>query len=219
VWEGQYNQIVQLFPTPAPDATPPPPDSQPTPTLPPSPTPSSKLVVELTQQAADDYGLSADLNKIVFRAGALSGGELVNRTFYADLVAATVQPLATAGLTSGDQIGPVWHPDSQRVAVGVVPPSGGGAASVALLNLGGGPPVFLPPPSAGFDVPRSFSPDGIWLAVSHFSGESLIDPGEAALALVAPTGQRVAVASGSFFESGDAIIGWVPAPPPSTPAP
>jgi hypothetical protein len=211
-WERQYNEIVQLFPTPAPDATPLPPDSPPTPTLPASPTPTSKLVVELTQQTADDYGLSPDRNKVIFRAGALLSGELVNRTFFADLVAATVQPLPTEGLVSGDQIGPVWHPDSQRIAVAVVPQSGGGAATVALMNLAGGAPVFMPPPSSGFDVPRGFSPDGVWLAVSHFSGESLIEPGEASLALVAPTGQRVALAGGASYESGDAIIGWVPAP-------
>jgi hypothetical protein len=219
LWEAQYNQIVQLFPTPAPDATPLPPDAPPTPTLPPSPTPSSRLVVELTQQTAEDFGLSPDLSKVVFRAGALSGGELLSRTFFADLVAANVQPLPSEQLASGDHIGPVWHPNSQRVAVGVVPSSTAGAASVALLHVGGGQLSFMPPPSSGFDVPRSFSPDGVWLAVSHFSGESLLEPGEASLALVAPTGQRVVVSGAGAFESGEAIIGWVPAPPPATPAP
>jgi hypothetical protein len=218
-WQVQFDQIVQMFPTPAPDATPLPPESPPTPTLPPSPTPVSRLVVELTNQTADDYAISPDLSKVVFRAGVLSEGEFLNRTFYADLVASKVQSLPTEGLISGDQIGPAWHPDSQHVAIGVVPASGGGAATVVLLDLGGGPPGFLPPASSGFDVPRSFSPDGVWLAASHFGGESLVEPGEPSLTLIAPTGQRVAVATGSSYANGDAIIAWVPAPPPPPPPP
>lgn len=172
-----------------------------------TPTPGSKLVVKLTEQIADDYDLSPDKRRLTFRAQALVEGRFVNQAFVADLKSETVQAISAEGLTPGDQLRPLWHPDGQRVAVGLLPaaaePSG-----VALVPVAGGPPSFLWPPSAGFDEPRSWAPDGTYLAVTNYSGDSLANLGTARLDLVASTGQRVTVADGRDNATRDSVLGW-----------
>ena len=220
-WETQVREFLQLFPTPPPEATPPPPDAPPTPTVPPAPTPAGKLVLKLTDQTAEDYSLSGDKRRVLFRASAISNGDFVTRTFVADLIAGTVESPAAAGMPPGDQISPVWHPNSQGFAMGVVQQAGS-PSPVVLVPVGEGQAGHMAPPSKGFDLPRSFSPDGVWLAVTNFSGDSLVNPGDPSFDLVAPTGQRVNVAAGPSYATADAIIGWVAAdalPPPPTPAP
>ena len=64
---------------------------------------------------------------------------------------------------------------------------------------------ILPPPELGFDQPLSWSPDGKFLAVASFAGESLGNPGPAHLVFVSPVGQRPAAPEGADFEP----IGWV----------
>ncbi len=212
--KGQYEvklkEFLQLFPTPAPDATPsppPPPDTPPTPTMIPTPTPDAKLVLQLTDQIGEDFSLSPDLRKVVFRAGTIEDGEPVNRIFVADIAAGSVQMFAGQALPVGDQAGVAWLPDSRRLAVGISRyPSSTGA--VAVLGLDGGNLEYLPSPETGYDVPRSFAPDSVWLGVSHFSGESPTNPGEASLELVAESGHRISLATGASYSNGDSIIAW-----------
>lgn len=220
-FEVKLMQFLQLFPTPGPDWSPPPPDAPPTPSPLPSPTPDAKLVVRLTDQTADDYSLSPDGNRVLFRASSISGGEFVTKAYMADLIAGTVQEATAGSLPPGEQVSPVWHPANQGFALGVVRQSGE-SSPVALLPLGSGEVGFMPAPESGFDLPRSYSPDGVWLAVTNFSGSSLIDPGVASFELLAPSGQRWRIAQGSNYASSDAVVGWVMAealPRPATPAP
>ena len=220
-WETQVRELLTLFPTPPPEATPRPPDAPPTPTIPPSPTPAAKLVVELTNQTAADYQLSADGNRVLFRASEIIGGEFFTRAFIADLVSGQVQPISAPELPRGEQVSPLWHPAGQGFAIGLVRETGE-PSPVALLPLAGGRAGFLPAPPQGFDLPLSFSPDGTWLAVTNFSGPSLLDTGEATLQLITGTGQRVNFGAGASYSDDDAIIGWVQAdalPPPPTPEP
>jgi len=220
-FEVKLQEFLQLFPTPAPDATPPPPEAPPTPSPLPSPTPDAKLVVRLTDQTADDFSLSPDGNRLLFRASSISGGDFVTKAYMADLIAGTVQEASEGSLPPGEQVSPVWHPANQGFALGVVRQSGD-ASSVALLPLGPGDVGYMPAPESGFDLPRSYSPDGSWLAVTNFGGSSLIDPGVAWFDLLASTGQRVRIAQGPNYASSDAIVGWVKAealPRAATPAP
>lgn len=188
--------------------TPVPPGATPAPL--PTPHWSSKLVVQLSDQLAFDYDLSPDRNKLSFLAQQFVDGQIVNRAFIADLAAAAVSPLALDGLPAGQHLHPVWHPDSAHLAVGVLR-SDGQPGAVALVAPGGGPPVFLPSPESGFDQPIAWDPAGTFLAVTHFSGDSLANLGVARLDLVAPTGQRVTVAQGADAE----VLGWFQATAPA----
>ncbi len=196
----------EATPTPDPAATSmPTPDPNASPT--PSPTPNSKLVIELTNQPASDFTLSADTHKVAFSASGLVEGEFVNQVFIADLVASTVAPIQADGLPEGDRLGPVWHPDSSRITVGVLPFAGHtGSAVIVPLQLA--QPQYLAEPASGYDIPRAWAPDATYLAVTNWSGEDLANPGDPSLDLVAPTGQRIRIAQGPGYATADAIVGW-----------
>ena len=108
------------------------------------------------------------------------------------------------GLAAGDQLSPIWHPDGDKVSFGQLP-SGADPGRVAIVSLDGGEPIFLPPPEQGFDQPLSWSPDGKFLAVSSFPGDSIGNPGLSRLVFVSPAGQRPAAPEGAEFEP----VGWV----------
>jgi len=179
-----------------------PPSDVPLPT--PTPTPiNAKLVVKLSDQIARDYDLSPDRKRLVFLSQELIEGEFVLRSYIADLTAKMVAPITAEGLPPGDHFRPLWHPDGARLAVGLLP-SGVETGAVALIPLAGGAPSFLPAPERGFDVPVAWAPDGTFLAVTSYSGDSLANLGSPRLDLVAPTGQRIILADGAQFE----VIGW-----------
>lgn len=191
---------VTPAPTPSPD-----PNASPTP----SPTPAAKLVVELSDQLIRSPELSPDKLSLSFLAPVLVDGDFLARTYIADIVNRVVVPLTTEGLPSGPQVNPVWHPDGQRLAVGFEP-SGGGSGAVALVPVTGGSLAYLPAPESGYDEPKSWSPDGGFLAVEHH-----LDTGQARLDLVSPTGQRGTVQNNPDYK----ILGWykseqIPVPPP-----
>lgn len=192
---------VTPSPSPSPD-----PNASPTPT----PTPVAKLVVELSDQLIGSPELSPDKLTLSFLATVLVEGDFLARAFIADIENRVVAPLSTEGLPPGTHVNPVWHPDGQRLAIGFER-SGGRNGAVALVPVTGGSLAFLPEPDSGFDEPKSWSPDGIFLAVEHH-----LDTGQARLDLVSPAGQR-----GTVHDNPDyAILGWyrseqVPVPPAS----
>lgn len=172
-----------------------------------SPSPQTTFVVTLSEdQIARDYGLSPDSSKLTFLVQEPVQGRLVFRTFVADLVGMSVARLSTEGLGIAGHLRPLWHPDGARISVGLLP-SGGDPGAVALVPPDGGAPSFLPSPDPGFDVPLSWAPDGSYLAVTSFDGVSLVNPGDARLLLVAPSGHRISVADGPDVE----VVGWVKA--------
>lgn len=173
-----------------------------------TPTPPASFVVKLSDQLISDPDLSPDGSRLAFVAQELVEGEPLDRVFVADLVGKTVGPLASGELPPGHHLSPVWHPDGQRIAVGTLP-QGAEPGSIALVPVAGGPPSFLTPPAAGFDRPVSWSPDGKFLAVYSYTGQSLVNPGTARLELVAATGQRIPIAEGADVL---AVGWWKPAP-------
>jgi dipeptidyl aminopeptidase/acylaminoacyl peptidase len=171
--------------------------------------------VKLHDQIARDYDLSPDRKRVAYLAQELFEGQFVLRSFIADLPAKATGVLTAQGLPPGDHLRPLWHPDGSRVAVGLLP-SGIEPGAVALVPAGGGAPGFLPAPQRGFDVPAAWAPDGTYLAVRNFSGQSVANAGDHRIELVAPSGQRIVAAEGTQFET----IGWfAPPAPPATPTP
>jgi len=178
----------------------------PTPIPSPSPLPGDVFLV-LSDQIARDYALSPDATRVAFLVPGLVEGQFVSRTYIADIKSEGVSALPSpAGLTLGDQLSPAWHPDGKSVAIGQLP-GGGEPGRVAVVPLDGGKPLFLPPPDKGFDQPLSWSPDGKFLAVTSFSGESLGNPGPSRLVFVSVNGQRPAAPEGAEIRA----VGWLAA--------
>jgi hypothetical protein len=107
-------------------------------------------------------------------------------------------------MPAGQHLRPLWHPDGKRVSVGHLP-EGPNAGRIALIPLSGGEVTFLPPPDKGFDVPLSWSPDGKFLAVKSFPGESLVNSGPERLVFVAKGGQRLPAPEGAETQP----VGWL----------
>ena len=178
---------------------------------PPAPSPNAPLAGDvlfvLSDQIARDYALSPDAARVAFLVPGLVQGQFVSRTYIADVKSEDVSALPSpAGLAPGDQLSPAWHPDGGRLAIGQLP-SGSEPGRVAVVPLDGGQPLFLTPPDKGFDQPLSWSPDGKFLAVTSFSGESLANPGSGRLVFVSVNGQRPAAPKGAEIRP----VGWLAA--------
>ena len=165
---------------------------------------SGDVYLVLSDQIARDYALSPDASLVAFLVPGLVEGQFVARTYLADVQSEEVSPLrAPAGLAVGDQISPAWHPDGKSIAVGQLP-SGSEPGRVAVVPIGRGEALFLPPPDKGFDQPLGWSPDGRYLAVASFSGDSLGNPGPSRLVFISMSGQRLALPEGSEIR----FAGW-----------
>ena len=179
-----------------------------TPTPTPIPIPNQRLsgdvYLVLSDQIARDYALSPDASLVAFLVPGLVEGQFVARTYLANVGSEEVSPLrAPAGLAVGDQISPAWHPDGKSIAVGQLP-SGSEPGRVAVVPIGRGEALFLPPPEKGFDQPLGWSPDGRYLAVASFSGDSLGNPGPSRLVFISMSGQRLALPEGPEIR----FAGW-----------
>jgi hypothetical protein len=174
----------------------------------PTPSPITKPVLELSKQPVFEYSLSEDAHKVAYLRQDIEDVSIVTRAYIGDLINAKAYPLPAHGLSGGHHLRPVWHPDSKRVALGVVPDSGGPGLLV-LVAINGAAVSFLPQPDSGFDEPLSWAPDGSWLAVTHHSGDSVVNRGKASLELVAPTGQRVKIIDGGANSDKAAFVGWI----------
>lgn len=174
----------------------------------PTPTPTPALVgsdfMFLTEQTASEFELSPDASRLAFLDPQLVEGDFVFQTRVADIAASLVTPLDADGLPAGEHLRPTWHPDGDKISVGLLP-SGGDPGRVATAPLGNGEVEFLPPPDRGFDMPLSWSPDGKFLAVLSFPGESVANSGLPRLVFVAPTGQRLPAPEGSEVQ----VVGWL----------
>lgn len=157
----------------------------------------SATVMLLSDQLVRDFALSPDGRRLAF----FNPFQL--RSFHADIEGRTVAELPAEGLQSEIQLHPVWHPDGGSISVGQLPEQGR-PGTVANLPLSGGEPTLLASPEKGFDLPLTWSPDGRYLVVRSFQGDSLANPGSASLVLVSAAGQRTALVEGSDADP----FGW-----------
>ncbi|MEX0800039.1 MAG: hypothetical protein WD379_02340 [Dehalococcoidia bacterium] len=189
-------------PTPTPVGTPTP---APSPTPAPTPVLTGDVFLVLSDQIARDFALSPDAARVAFSVPGIVDGQFVTQTYVTDIATQEVKPLEQpANLPPGDQLVPVWRPEGDRITVGGLP-AGDDPGRVAVVPLDGGDATLLAPPDQGFDQPLSWAPDGRFLAVTSFDGDSLGNPGRAALVFVAATGQRLPAPEGNEFQP----IGWI----------
>ena len=139
----------------------------------------------LSDGIARDWSLSPDGTRLTYLAqadGAGFGARVLDLS-----TGRAVTPLREAVAA---QFNPIWAPDGD-LTVGQL--SGGGSA-LRLSGEGGSltPAAQLPRPEAGdgFDVPLSWSPDGVRLAVRAFEGTSTADPGPSWVVVVSADGER-----------------------------
>jgi hypothetical protein len=173
------------------------------------PTPITRFVVEMSDQVAFDFALSPDSHKVSYVTQVFQDtGEITNQAYVADVIEATAAPLELSAFPRWHQLRPAWYPDSEHVTIGLLP-AGGGDGLLAHLKLDRSEILLLSAAQSGFDQPRSWSPDGNWLAVLHSSGDSLANPGAGRLDLVSISGHRVTVIEGADNASEDSVIGWL----------
>ena len=163
------------------------------------------ILMRLSDQAARDFALSPDGRRLLFFSQGVVNGRFALRSILADIDAGTVVPLPATGLAGDIQLHPIWHPQGDNVSVGQGP-LGDEPGAVANIPLPAGSPSFLPPPERGFDIPHSWAPDGSYLVVRSFQGDSLSEPGQALLVLISREGQRTLVTD----ETGAEPVGWMP---------
>lgn len=173
----------------------------------PTPAPDARFVVQISDGVPFDYSVSPDRHKVAYLDQQFVEGDILNRVFVADIIAATSAAVPTSGLDVGHHLRPVWFPDG-RLTVGVLA-SAGGPGSLAIISLDGTGVTYLAQPDSGFDVPIMWAPDGSWLAVQHNTGTSLVNAGTQSLVLVSRTGQRITVADGTDNSNADSVLGWV----------
>ncbi|MCH7616708.1 MAG: PD40 domain-containing protein [Chloroflexi bacterium] len=233
--EEAWNDYLELLPegaTPTPTGTPTPtpasksppdstggqtasptasPTSSPTASPTPVPTPSgdTSLIVEMSDQITFDYDLSGGLDKLLFLAQEFTdAGVIANRAYWVDVPGRSVQAVGAEQLPAGYHLRPLWHADGQRVTLGVLP-FDGALGQLIVVNRDGTEVENLALGTSGFDEPRSWAPDGSWLAVAHSEGDSLANRGSVSLALVARTGLRVTVIEGVDNATMDSVLGWL----------
>ncbi len=163
----------------------------------------------MSDQITFDYDLSAGLDKLSFLAQEFTGeGVIANRAHWVDVPGKSVHSVETEQLPDGFHLRPLWHPDGERITLGVLP-FDGTLGRLIVMSPDGTEIGNLALGASGFDEPRSWAPDGSWLAVSHSEGSSLTNRGKVSLALVASTGLRVTVIEGVDNATVDSVLGWM----------
>jgi hypothetical protein len=153
-------------------------------------------VTNFSTQITRDWRLSPDGSQLAFVEANLANGlRYIARTVSLDGSTSGSVEAQTAG--AGQQLGAAWRPGSPAATFGKEPPGSTRSSEIGSSESGSVEAQAI----VGFDVPLAYSPDGSALAVTHWSGQSFKDPGDAALELVASSG-RTAVASFSRF------FGW-----------
>ncbi len=218
--EEAWNDYLELLPSPTPTGTPTPkpPSGQtatptPSPTATPTPVPTPTLdtgfIVNLSDQITFDYDLSAHRDKLLFLAqGFTDEGVIANRAYWVDVPGRSVHAVEAEELAAGYHLRPIWHPNGQSITVGVLP-FDGELGQLILMSRDGAKIENLTLSTSGFDEPRSWAPDGSWLAVSHSEGNSLANRGGISLVLVSRTGVRVTVSEGADNATVDSVLGWL----------
>ena len=177
----------------------------------PTPAPDARLVVPLSEQSVTDASLSPDRNKVAYLDQTISDeGDFVISTHIADMIEATTSVLPLTVLSPGTQLAPCWYPDG-RITMSVLP-SSGGPGQMVIVALGQSSITMMRQPESGYDIPWGWAPDGSWLPVLHWSGTSLVEPGDGRLDMVSAGGHRMTLLEGSANAGRDSVVGWLKLP-------
>lgn len=166
---------------------------------------AATMVAHLSDGFARDWRLSPDGARLAYLGPATDGVTSFYRAVVLDLAGgAAMMKAAALGGGKGD-FSPVWHPSGQTLTVGRVGEAGRPAAALQIAVAGAGGAQALAAPAKGFDVPLAWSPDGGYLAVRSFEGESASSPGRSWVVLTDKSGGRQKLSSVSDIE----IAGWI----------
>ena len=168
---------------------------------------AAETVAHLSDGVARDWRLSPDGMRLAYLAQAPDDA---NVAFVLRVLDLQTGAMAASPDDGAAQFSPLWERDGVltvgRLDGGGAPArlivEGAGAALEAALlpGLGGG---------TGFDVPISWSPDGVHLATRSFAGASLADPGPSRVVVIATDGGRSELSPLSDIT----IVGWLEAAP------
>ena len=164
-------------------------------------------VAHLSDGFSRDWRLSPSGERLSYLAQADSGSSVTFVARVLDLsTGRTETPLDGTPVA---QFNPVWERDGGltigQISDGGAASAGAGDAPLRLNAAGAVTDVALPEPSAGFDVPLSWSPDGAHLAVRSFEGRSATDPGPSRIVVVRTDGARFELSR----QSDVAVAGWL----------
>lgn len=138
-------------------------------------------LANISSQITRDWSLSPDGAQLAFIESSTDGGlHYSGRVVPVDGSASTASVSAQT-LGAGQQLGVAWQPSGATPTFGQEP----GAAASAV----GGVAAQALTTNSGFDVPIAYSPDGVTLAVNHWTGGSFADAGNASLELVSSKGR------------------------------
>jgi Tol biopolymer transport system component len=170
---------------------------------------SAALIAHLSDDFARDWHLSPDGSRLAFLAPRPTGDRVSFSAAVLELAVGGDRQLkvasAVAGQGQADEFNPIWHPNGRDLTVGRLTAGDGGAPALRIAAAGTGTQKSLAAPPHGFDVPLSWSPDGSYLAVRFFEGDSAMTPGRSWVTVVDGGGERQTVSANSDIE----IVGWL----------
>ncbi|MFQ5879821.1 MAG: hypothetical protein ACE5IZ_06600 [Dehalococcoidia bacterium] len=163
-----------------------------------------RLFARASDSIARDWRLSPDGERIVYLAPQVAYGRVHYRAFVVAMAGGDPVVLAAIETVAGDHFGPAWHPDGRDVTLGRAP-AGDSAGAETVAAATGEVVQALAGPARGFDVPVAWSPNGRYLVVRSFDGDSARNPGRERDVVIGADGERRQIAT-----EGDAeFIGWL----------
>ena len=166
-----------------------------------------ETLAHLSDGITRDWHLSPDGARLAYLAQGPSDIEVAFVLRVVDLQTGEVDaPLADDGPA---RFNPLWE-ENGVLTIGRL--DGDGSPARLALEDGGAVLSELPLPAggaAGFDVPLSWSPDGVYLAVRAFDGVSATQPGRSRVFVIAADGGRRLLSQ----QSDVVIVGWLEAAP------
>ena len=162
-------------------------------------------VAHLSDDFARDWHLSPDGTKLAYLTSRTSADRVSFGATVLNLKGGDPQMrIASVSTNVVDEFNPIWRPNSGELTVGRLQSNLAGDPALRLSATGQTQLSALAPPSQGFDVPLMWSPDGGYLAVRSFEGDSATNPGRSWVTLVNGD-ERQTVSSSSDIQ----IVGWM----------
>ncbi len=159
----------------------------------------AETLAHLSNGVARDWQLSPDGTRLAYLAQSSTNTNVAFAAQVLELATGDVQtPLGQADVA---QFSPVWA-QSGGLTIGRLDRDTG---TPLRLSADGTSLAVLPSAIAGFDVPLSWSPDGVHLAVRSFEGSSTAEPGPSRVVIVSTDGGRIQLSP----QSDVVVAGWL----------